>query len=154
MATLNQEGSNTQGSANAVLGPGTSFEGKLVFEGEVHIGGRFIGEIWSEDRLELDATAEVQAEIHAGTIVVYGNVLGNLHATQLIELKANAHVVGNIEAPSLVIERGVIFEGNCRMENLGQADTSPVVASEMTAAQAVESVSSIPAEVPSEISIG
>lgn len=144
MATLKKEEDYTQGNANAVLGPGTSFEGKLVFEGEVHIGGRFIGEIWSEDRLQIDSTAEIQAEIHAGTIVVYGNVLGNLYASQLIELKADAHVVGNIETPALMIEQGVIFEGSCRMENLGQA-AAPVAAS-------VDAVTEAPATVAAEVS--
>ena len=118
MATLKQEADFTDD--NALLGRGTSFEGKLVFEGEVRIAGRFLGEIYSNDRLQIDSTAEVQAEIHSGVIVVYGNVIGNLYATQLIELKANAHVVGNIETPALTVEQGVIFEGSCRMENLGK----------------------------------
>lgn len=125
MATLKKE-EDFADDTNAVLGRGTSFEGKLVFEGEVRIAGRFLGEIYSEDRLQIDSSAEVQAEIHAGVIVVYGNVIGNLYASKLIELKANAHVVGNIETPALMVEQGVIFEGSCRMENLGQQPEAAV----------------------------
>ena len=109
----------TQSDANAVLGSGTEFEGKLVFEGEVRIAGKFTGEIYSKDRLQVDDTAKVRAEIHAGTVVVYGDVEGNIYAQQLIELKASAHVKGNIETPALIVEQGVIFEGCCKMENLG-----------------------------------
>ena len=53
----------TQSDANAVLGRGTEFEGKLVFEGEVRIAGKFTGEIYSKDRLQIDDTAKVRAEI-------------------------------------------------------------------------------------------
>lgn len=111
----------TQSDANAILGRGTEFEGKLVFEGEVRIAGKFTGEIYSKDRLQIDDTAKVRAEIHAGTVVVYGDVEGNIYAQQLIELKASAHVKGNIETPALIVEQGVIFEGSCKMENLGSA---------------------------------
>lgn len=111
------------GDVNAVLGRGTEFEGKLTFEGEVRIAGKFTGEIFSKDRLQIDDSAKIKAEITTGSLVVYGEINGNVKATQLVELKASARVKGNIETPSLIIERGVIFEGNCKMENLGKGGT-------------------------------
>jgi cytoskeletal protein CcmA (bactofilin family) len=56
-------------------------------------------------------------------VVVFGEVNGNIKATQLVELKSSARVKGNIETPSLVIEKGVVFEGACKMENLGKGAT-------------------------------
>jgi len=111
------------GDVNAVLGKGTEFEGKLTFEGEVRIAGRFNGEIFSKDRLQVDDGARVQAEITAGVVIVYGEIIGNIKASQAVELKANAKVKGNVETPALTIEKGVIFEGSCRMENLGKPAT-------------------------------
>ncbi len=108
------------GEVNAVLGRGTEFEGKLTFEGEVRIAGKFTGEIFSKDRLQIDDTAKINAEINAGAVIVYGDVQGNIKAGQSVELKANARIKGNIETPSLVIEKGVIFEGACKMENVGK----------------------------------
>jgi cytoskeletal protein CcmA (bactofilin family) len=108
------------GEVNAVLGRGTEFDGKLTFEGEVRIAGRFNGEIFSKDRLQVDDGARVQAEITAGTVIVYGEIIGNIKATSIVELKANAKVKGNIETPALMIEKGVMFEGSCKMENLGK----------------------------------
>ena len=113
------------GEVNAVLGKGTEFEGKLTFEGEVRIAGRFQGEIFSKDRLQVDDGARVQAEITTGVLIVYGEIVGNVKATQMVELKANAKVRGNIETPALIIEKGVIFEGACKMENLGKAASVP-----------------------------
>ncbi|MFN7134114.1 MAG: polymer-forming cytoskeletal protein [Myxococcales bacterium] len=121
MAMLKREEETLRGGdVNAVLGRGTEFEGKLTFEGEVRIAGKFTGEIFSKDRLQIDDGARIKAEINAGTVVVYGEVTGNIKALQMVELKATARVRGNIETPSLVIEKGVIFEGQCKMENLGK----------------------------------
>ncbi|MGC4119141.1 MAG: polymer-forming cytoskeletal protein [Myxococcales bacterium] len=113
------------GDVNAVLGRGTEFTGKLTFEGEVRIAGRFTGEIFSKDRLQIDDGAKVQAEITAGVVVVYGEITGNIKATSVVELKSTAKVKGNIETPALIIEKGVIFEGSCKMENLGKTGAPP-----------------------------
>lgn len=125
MAMLKREEElvRSPGEVNAVLGRGTEFEGKLTFEGEVRIAGKFTGEIFSKDRLQIDDTAKINAEINAGVVIVYGEVNGNIRASQSVELRASARIRGNIETPSLTIEKGVLFEGSCKMENLGKAAT-------------------------------
>ena len=64
---------------NALLGRGAEFEGKLTFEGTVHIEGRFKGEIFSEGTLVVGEGAEVHAEIRVGSVVIQGNVVGNVY---------------------------------------------------------------------------
>ena len=59
--------------------------------------------------------AQVSARIEAGTVIVHGDVQGDISTTELIELHAPARLRGNIETPNLVIDRGVLFEGSCRM---------------------------------------
>lgn len=103
---------------NAVLGRGSTFEGKLVFEGTVHINGNFVGEIHSRDTLVIGEGARVQAEIDVGTLIVTGEVIGQIRARQLLEMHAPGRVKGNVMTPTLVVDRGVVFEGACRMENL------------------------------------
>ena len=107
-----------QGEINTLLGRGTSFEGKLTFEGTVRIDGKLSGEIFSDDVLVIGEGAEVKAKIEVGTLIVEGNVEGNIRGTKLVELHAPARVRGNIETPQLFIDKGVIFEGNCKMEGL------------------------------------
>src|SRR5438128_5058787 len=107
-----------QGEINTLLGRGTAFEGKLTFEGTVRIDGKLVGEIFSDDILVVGEGAEVKAKIEVGTLIVEGNVEGNVRAAKLVELHAPARVRGNIETPSLFIDKGVIFEGACKMENL------------------------------------
>jgi cytoskeletal protein CcmA (bactofilin family) len=111
--------SQRSGEVHTLLGKGSEFEGKLTFEGQVRIDGKFQGQIITKDVLVIGDGAKVQAEIQAGTVIINGQVEGNVKATQIIELKTPGRVKGNLETPSLSMDRGVIFEGSLKMENLG-----------------------------------
>ena len=101
----------------ALLGRGTRFEGKLFFEGRVRVDGVFKGEIKSDDTLIIGDGAEVHAEIDVATVIIRGGVVhGNVRASTSIEIHAPGKLVGNISSPSLFIERGVEFQGSCRMD--------------------------------------
>src|SRR5271155_4164715 len=101
----------------ALLGRGTRFEGKLYFEGRVRIDGVFAGEIKSDDTLIIGDGAEVSAEIDVATVIVRGgSVHGNVRAKTSLEIHAPAKLVGNIHSPSVFIDRGVEFQGSCRMD--------------------------------------
>jgi len=113
-----------QGEITTLLGRGSEFEGKLTFEGTVRIDGKLSGEIFSEDVLVVGEGAQVNAEIDVGVIIVEGNVTGNIRAKRAVELHAPARVKGNIETPSLYVDKGVIFEGFSKMENISSAVAS------------------------------
>lgn len=100
-----------------ILREDASFEGKLVFEGNVLVNGKFKGEIFSPGELTVGSTGFIDGSVEIGTIHVYGEVHGNIKAKQKIVINAPAVVKGDIVAPSLVIEEGAIFEGNCSMGN-------------------------------------
>ena len=107
----------------ALLGRGTRFEGKLYFEGKVRVDGVFKGEIKSEDTLIIGDGAEVHAEIDVATVIVRGGIVnGNIRATTSIEIHAPGKLVGNINSPSVFIERGVEFQGSCRMDGAPAAN--------------------------------
>lgn len=99
----------------AFLGPGSQFEGKLLFNEIVRLDGTFRGEINSRDTLIIGETADVQAEVTVGTLVMSGRFKGNIKATQRVELRAPAQVEGNIETPVLVVEEGVLLNTNLVM---------------------------------------
>ena len=104
------------GDLNALLGRGSEFEGKLTFEGTVRIDGKFNGTIVTNDVLVIGEGAKVAAEINCGTVIVHGEINGNVKAKNAVELHQPARMKGNIETPSLMIEKGVNFEGQCKME--------------------------------------
>ena len=108
--------SRPPGELNALLGKGSQFEGKLLFEGTVRIDGKFTGEIVSTDNLIVGEGAEVKANVQVGTLTCLGDFQGDAKATKAIELKAPAKVRGNLTTASIVVERGVFFDGTCKMD--------------------------------------
>ena len=111
----------------ALLGRGTRFEGKLFFEGRVRIDGSFRGEIRGDDVLVIGEGALVSGEVHvASCIVTGGEVEANIRARDAIELYAPSKVTGALHAPAIFIDRGVKFEGSCKMAPLDdEPDAAP-----------------------------
>jgi len=131
MAMLKREdmpitGGAVTGDLNALLGRGSEFDGKLTFEGTVRIDGKFTGSIITDDTLVVGEGAKLSAEVSCGTIIVHGEVVGNIRAKSSVELHQPARVRGNIETPALMIDKGVIFEGQAKMENLEKSGGRPI----------------------------
>jgi cytoskeletal protein CcmA (bactofilin family) len=137
-----------QGEITTLLGRGSEFEGKLTFEGTVRIDGKLSGEIFSEDVLVIGEGAQVNAEIDVGVIIVEGNVTGNIRAKRAVELHAPARVKGNIETPSLYVDKGVIFEGFSKMENLQGGERAPRTLGDLAGGAAKPAPAPAPATTP------
>lgn len=109
---------------NALLGRGTRYTGKLYFVGRIRLEGRFEGEIRcaevpEDGVLVIGEGAELEGDIEVGVcIVTGGNVRANIRARHAIELHAPSSVFGDLHAPNVFIDRGVQFEGNCKMAPL------------------------------------
>jgi cytoskeletal protein CcmA (bactofilin family) len=129
----------------ALLGRGTRFEGKLYFEGKVRIDGFFSGEIKSDDTLVIGDGAEVHAEIDVATVIVRGGVVhGNVRAKNAIEIHSPGRLVGNIHSPSLFIDRGVEFQGSCRMDPVEDRASEKAAAAERAEKPAKDKVPPLP----------
>ncbi len=98
-----------------LLGKGTEFDGKLVFDGTLRIDGKYRGEIHTKGVLVIGEGSLVNAEVEAETIIVRGEIHGNLKATKRIEIRGNGRLYGNIRTATLIVEEGVTFEGSCQM---------------------------------------
>jgi cytoskeletal protein CcmA (bactofilin family) len=110
----------------ALLGRGTHFEGKLFFEGRIRVDGSFRGEIRGDDVLVIGDGAQVVGEIEVSTcIVTGGQVEANIRARDAIELYAPSRVTGDLHAPAIFIDRGVLFEGSCKMAPLDGSAEAP-----------------------------
>jgi len=108
-------GSMAKDEINAFLGAGTSYEGKLHFEGSVRIDGTFQGEVSSEGTLVVGQDAKVQGLIHVGQLVLSGALRGTVEAREKVVLHRSAHLVGCVSTPSLVMEEGAVLEGRVSM---------------------------------------
>lgn len=100
----------------AFLGPGSQFDGKLLFDEIVRLDGTFRGEVSSRDTLIVGKTADIEAEIKVGTLILSGRFKGNIKATVKVELRAPAEVEGTIETPLLAVEEGVQLNASLTMK--------------------------------------
>lgn len=99
------------GQVTALLDHGASFEGRLTFEGTVRIGGKFKGEIFTNDTLVINPGARIDAQIEADTVIISGVVKGNIFARRRVIMHPPAAFKGTVTSPSLRIDEGVVFEG-------------------------------------------
>jgi cytoskeletal protein CcmA (bactofilin family) len=103
------------GSINAFLGKGTSFNGTLVFDGLVRIDGVFEGNVKTNDILVIANSGVVKADIEVGVIKISGKFDGTITAKKKVELLKPAIVTGTIKTPSITVEDGVVFNGTFEM---------------------------------------
>jgi cytoskeletal protein CcmA (bactofilin family) len=111
-----QKGLPRAEEVNAFLGKGTTFEGKMTFQGMFRLDGRFTGEIFAGGFLIIGEAGEVNARINVDALIVNGKVSGSVAASTRVEIHPPGRVTGDMKTPVLVIAEGAIFEGNCQME--------------------------------------
>jgi cytoskeletal protein CcmA (bactofilin family) len=116
--THNDEGPlrSVPGEITALLGRGTEFEGRLIFEGVVRIDGKFRGDIFSRDTLILGPDSKVEAQIDADIVLIAGYVEGEVRATTRVEIHSTGYVRGAVIAPIFKIDEGGMFDGTTQMQ--------------------------------------
>jgi len=103
------------GEIRAFLGEGSKFDGTLVFNDIVRMDGHFQGSVTSSDTLIAGQTAQIQADIKVGTLVLSGTFKGTIEARNKVELRAPAIVEGTIQTPILMVEEGVVINSSISM---------------------------------------
>ena len=111
------------GEMNGYLGIGTSCSGDLVFENSMRIDGSFKGSIRSTNILTVGETADIEADIDVGILLVSGRVVGKIKATDRVEIHPGGKIIGDIRAPNLITKQGAVFRGNCY---IGEEEAEPV----------------------------
>ena len=74
------------------------------------------------DEVEKGPTAKGQIQV--GSLIIVGEYNGDAKASKSIEIKAPAKVRGTLTTASIVIERGVFFDGTCKMDTSGAPPSS------------------------------
>lgn len=118
-AAMRKDTSIEKSDIKAFLGPGSHFEGKLMFDEIVRLDGTFRGEVTSRDTLIVGEAADIQAEVHVGTLILSGRFQGNIKATKKVELRSPAQVEGSIDTPVLAVEEGVVLNSTVTMQKEG-----------------------------------
>jgi len=98
------------------LGKETVIEGKMTFEGEFRLDGKFEGEIFGTGTLIVSETAVVKGKIRVNMIVINGLVEGEVSAKRRTEIHSAGKFYGTLLTPTLTVIEGGILEGDCKME--------------------------------------
>jgi len=97
------------------MGPNDSLEGKLTYDGHVHVDGRTEGELRVSGNIEVAAGAKVKAYLEASNVTIKGEVEGTLNARDKLVLGKNAKLSGDVTVRRLQIEDGASLNGHVKM---------------------------------------
>jgi cytoskeletal protein CcmA (bactofilin family) len=98
-----------------VIGQGARMEGDVVSAGSLRIDGHVKGTITADGDVTLTPSSQVDAEIHAQSVLVAGRFRGNIVAKGRAELARGGRVDGNVSCSTLVVAEGAIFSGQSIM---------------------------------------
>lgn len=108
------------GQRKFIMGPNDSLEGKLVYDGSVHVDGRAEGEFRVTGNLDVASGATARILIEAANVTVKGAVEGSVSARDKLTLGKNARLSGDIVVRRLQIDDGASLNGNVRMGDFEQ----------------------------------
>src|SRR5436309_50316 len=94
---------------------GDSLPAPARFRSMTNLG--MTGSSFGVERRRLRFAGEAgKGDVSVGTLVISGDYNGNARAAKSVEIKAPAKVRGSIITASIMIERGVFFDGTCKMD--------------------------------------
>ncbi len=115
MASEGAAESGREGLNKFTLGPSDSLEGKLTYDGHMHVQGRAEGEFRLTGNIDIAVGATVKALLEASSLTVEGEVEGTLTARDKLTLGRSARLNGDLHVRRLQVEDGASFNGHVRM---------------------------------------
>ena len=97
---------------NSVFGPGVTIEGKIEGDADVHIAGKFKGDIHIKGDFSVEKGAHVAAKIDAANVTIGGEVDGNIVASAQVKLLEGGQLIGDLKAATLTVAAGSRMRGN------------------------------------------
>ena len=110
-------------SLSGLLGPSAVYRGNLVFQGRVRIEGTLIGDLTTDDLVEISSSGRVEGTVDAAQALVAGEVEGTLVARERCTLLETSWIRGRLETPWLDARIG------CRMDAQLHVERDPVASS-------------------------
>ena len=96
---------------NAYMGARTAYQGKLTFQGAVHVDGMFSGEISSDGVLRAGKDSVIEGSLDVGELELSGSFTGEVRAKRRVLVHRGGVLNGTIISPVLVVEEGAVLEG-------------------------------------------
>jgi len=97
------------------LAEGTQLNGTLTIKGGIRIDGRLKGELNSESVVFLGPSAKINANIKAEAVISSGRIEGDVYSSHHVQISNPGSVKGAITTRELILEKGVAFDGSCKL---------------------------------------
>jgi cytoskeletal protein CcmA (bactofilin family) len=99
-----------------LIGSKITIRGQVSGNQELIVEGRIEGRVSLENRMTVEESGTIEADLEVVDASFKGEVRGDITASRSAILHPTARVLGNIRAPRLVIEEGARFSGTVDME--------------------------------------
>ena len=94
---------------------GTTFEGRILVTGVVHLDGHFKGDGHANGTLVVGESGVVEAELEVETLIVHGTFSGTVTARERVEIGPTGRVAGCVSTPRLHVDDGAQLTAEIRM---------------------------------------
>lgn len=111
----------TGDASTSVISKNAHWNGTLRSEGSIQVHGKADGELHSDTDLYVAEGAEVDASLHADSVVVAGLVRGKIEARTRLEVMPQGEVTGDVRSPKLIVHEGATISGQLKMEDVGRS---------------------------------
>jgi cytoskeletal protein CcmA (bactofilin family) len=106
------------------LGPRDELVGRLVYEGDLRVGGSFEGEATLTGDVSVEGDGTARAKFEARNMSIRGTFEGEANVRERLLIAGSGSASGTVRVSRLVIEDGALLNGNITMERSG-AGLSP-----------------------------
>jgi len=100
---------------DSVIGKGTTIKGDIKTNSSIKIDGQIEGNLTISESLIAGQSSYIKGNTHCKSAIIGGKVEGNINSSEMLEFQTGAQMFGDIVCKGLIVQRGVFFEGNCRM---------------------------------------
>jgi cytoskeletal protein CcmA (bactofilin family) len=111
-----EESKGNIGKGITIIGKSAQIVGEIIGGEELTIEGRVEGKITLENKVYVEQSGQVRADVSSLSITVAGSVIGNIVVTDRAEILQGGTVIGDIKAPRLVINDGARVLGRIEMD--------------------------------------
>jgi cytoskeletal protein CcmA (bactofilin family) len=89
-----------QARIDTLIGKAARVHGDIDFQGGLHLDGRIVGAVRSdearESTLSVSETGSIEGAVQVPNVVLNGTIQGDIHAIERVVLGATARVEGNV----------------------------------------------------------
>ena len=100
---------------DSIIGKSTTINGDIKVNGSVKVDGKVEGNIHTKESALIGKESTIKVNVNCRSAIIGGRIQGNVTAQEIIEFQSGAQMSGDVICKGLIVEKGVFFEGNCRM---------------------------------------